>query len=315
MAKESSEEYVNPRSTARLSRRNVLALALSVTGVLLVLFFSSRRTSPDEPEYRQVELPASSYPILEPIEPSGPVYTPGASQWTMPDIPGPHRPDERELSFDQARRSGAIVHSMQPAEDSTGEQPASKRSRNSAYVLREGSIIDASLETAIHTGRPGAVKARVVRPVRDSNQLKQVLIPAGTQLLGELVQVLSGEEPRAVIAWTRMVFPDGTSRTLPQLPALESSGESGLQDQVKRYRLRRFGSATLLALVGGTTSLAAASTHAALAGQSLAMELSRSATGQLERGRQRQPVVILRPGYRFIVYVSEDLAFDAPYLS
>ena len=70
----------------------------------------------------------------------------------------------------------------------------------------------------------------------------------------------------------------------------------------------------LLALVGGTTSLAAASTHAALAGQSLAMELSRSATGQLERGRQRQPVVILRPGYRFIVYVSEDLAFDAPYL-
>ena len=179
--------------------------------------------------------------------------------------------------------------------------------------IREGSVMEAALETGINSGRPGAVIARVVRPVRDSRHLRHVLVPAGTQLIGTLQQTLSGEEPRVVVAWTRMVFPNGSTRELPSLPALETTGENGLQDKVRRFRAQRFGSAVLLALLGGTTTLATSGTAAGLAGSSLALEFSRAGGGLLERGRNRRPVVILRPGYRFLVYVSEDLTFEQPY--
>ena len=307
---ESAEEFVDPSPPARLSRRNILALALSVTGVLLVLFFSSRRTKTVETEYSPPDYPVVEYPILEPIEPGNPIYgLPGAG-WELPDMPEAPKADERALTFEQARRSRAIIHSVRPAADSIRQTPPA----TAPLALIEGSVIEAALETAIHTGRPGAVIARVVRPVRDSRHLRHLLIPAGTQLLGNLGQVVEGSEPRAVVVWTRMVFPNGATRTLPELPALETTGESGLQDQVKRYRAQRFGNAALLALVGGTTTLASASTGMALAGQSMALELSRAATGQLESGRRRQPVVMLRPGYRFLVYVSQDITFDTPYM-
>lgn len=308
---ESTEEFVDPVPPTRLSRRNILALALSATGVLLVLFFSSRRTQTAESEYAPLDYPVEEYPILEPIEPGNPIYAPAGTGWEVADIPEVPKTDARALTFEQARHSRAITYSMRPVVDST--RPASQAAGVSPLMLMEGSVIEAALETAIHTGRPGAVIARVVRPVKDSHKLKHVLIPAGTQLLGNLAQVLDGSEPRAVIMWTRLVFPNGDTRILPELPALETSGESGLQDQVKRFRAQRFGKAALLALVGGTTTLASASTGAALAGQSMALELSRAATGQLDRGRQRQPVVMLRPGYRFLVYVSQDLPFDGPY--
>ena len=313
---ETTEEFVDPSPPVRLSRRNILALALSVTGVLLVLFFSSRRKKPVDSSYTQVEYPSTEYPILEPIEPSGVTYGLSGGGWDISEsssVPDPPKADQRALTFEQARRSRALIHSIQPVEDSSYSASPPTTSGVGAFVLREGSVIEAALETAIHTGRPGAVTARVVRPVRESGHLTHVLIPAGTQLLGRLAQVIDGSEPRAVIVWTRMMFPNGDSRTLPDLPALETSGESGLQDQVKRYRMQRFGNAALLALIGGSATLASASTGAALAGPSMALELSRTATGQLNQGRQLQPVVMLRPGYRFLVYVSQDLSFEEPY--
>ena len=181
-------------------------------------------------------------------------------------------------------------------------------------ILLEGSVITAALETGIHTGRSGPVRARVVRPVRDSKRLEQVLIPAGTQLIGAMEGTLAGEEPRALIVWNRMVFPNGETRDLPGLPALDQSGEGGLQDKVKRHRVQRFGSAAMLALVGSATSIATATAAGSLVGGSLALELSRTASGQLDRGSRRQPTLILRPGYQFLVYVSRDMTFAGPYV-
>ena len=310
---QSAEEFMDPIPPARLSRRNVLALTLSVAGVLLVLFFSSRRSKSVQPAFSPADHYTEDYSVLEPILPRGPIYDSAPTGPEKRRIPEPRESDQRALVFEQARRSQTIIHSVaQPLDSARHAAPAIHATD---YVILEGSIIEAALETAIHTGRPGAVIARVVRPVRDSRKLRHLLIPAGAQLMGKLMQVVEGQEPRAVIVWTRIVFPDGRTRKLPDLPALESSGESGLQDQVKRHRLSRFGNATLLALVGGTTTLASASTNAALAGQSMALELSRAASGELDRGRQRQPVVLLRPGYRFLVYVSKDLTFVAPYSS
>ncbi len=310
---EGAEEFVNPSPPARLSRRNILALVLSIAGVLLALFFSSRRSSVVETDHQPMDLPPATHVELAPLEFKAPLPPPWAPPPSQPSRM--ERTDERQITFDEARQSRTIVHAARP-ETKSGEGAAATAELSETadvLVIREGSVIEAALETGINTGRPGAVMARVVQPVRDSRHLRHVLVPAGTQLIGTLQQTLDGEEPRVVVAWTRMVFPNGVARNLPGLPAMETSGENGLQDEVKRYRAQRFGSAALLALMGGTTTLASSGTAAGLAGASLALEFSRAGSRQLERGRTRRPLVILRPGYRFLVYVSEDLSFEKPY--
>lgn len=306
-------EFVDPVSVTRLSRRNILALVLSLAGVLLVLFFSSRRQSTDaNTEYELTPSPAVDVLTLAPVQPRTPIPSPWEPSSPQAERPG--RVNEQKSIYDQARQSRGVLHvSSTIGQDSTQISPSVTEKREELVIL-EGSVIKAALETGIHTGRPGPVRARVVRPVRDSKRLEQVLIPAGTQLIGAMEGTLAGEEPRALIVWNRMVFPNGETRDLPGLPALDQSGEGGLQDKVKHYRVQRFGSAVMLALVGSATSIATTATAGNLVGGSLALELSRTASAQLERGKRRQPTLSLRPGYQFLVYVSRDMTFAGPYV-
>lgn len=307
---EDTSEFVDPVPVARLSRRNILALVLSLAGVLLALFFSSRRSTPEaSTSYELAPLPATDAMTLAPVEPRAPWRT----AWEPAEAVRPASGSERKSRYDEARHARGVLHVSVPEIESSQSDSVDTIERGRELVLLEGSVIEVALETGIHTGRPGPVRARVTRPVRDSKTLQHLLIPPGTQLIGAMEEVFAGQEPRAVVVWNRMIFPNGETHDLPGLPALDNSGEGGLQGKVKHYRLQRFGSATLLALVGSATSLSTATTAGSLAGGSIALELSRVASGQLERGRGRQPVLILRPGYRFLVYVSKDMTFAAPY--
>ena len=305
-----ASEFVDPAPVARLSRRNILALMLSLAGVLLVLFFSSRRSTPEAPtSYDLAPLPVTDAMTLAPVEPRAPRRTP----WEPSEASRPERVNERKSRYDEARQARGVLHVSVPEIESSQPDSADTIERGQELMLQEGSVIEVALETGIHTGRPGPVRARVTRPVRDSITLRHLLIPPGTQLIGAMEEVFAGQEPRAIVVWNRMIFPNGETRDLPGLPALDYSGEGGLQDKVKHYRFQRFGSAALLALVGSATSLSMATTAGSVAGGSIALELSRVASGKLERGRSRQPVLILRPGYSFLVYVSKDMTFAAPY--
>ncbi len=305
-----ASEFVDPVPVARLSRRNILALVLSLAGVLLVLFFSSRRSTPEAPtSYDLAPLPVTDAMKLAPVEPRVPRRTP----WEPSEVTRPERANERKSRYDEARHARGVLHVSIPEIESSQPDSADTIEREQELVLLEGSVIEVALETGIHTGRPGPVRARVTRPVRDSITLRHLLIPPGTQLIGAMEEVFAGQEPRAIVVWNRMIFPNGETRDLPGLPAVDYSGEGGLQDKVKHYRFQRFGSAALLALVGTATSISTATTSGSLAGGSIALELSRVASGKLERGRSRQPVLILRPGYNFLVYVSKDMTFAAPY--
>lgn len=305
-----ASEFVDPVPVARLSRRNILALVLSLAGVLLVLFFSSRRSTPEAPtSYDLAPLPVTDAMKLAPVEPRAPRRTP----WEPSESVRPERVNERKSRYDEARHARGVLHVSVPEIESSQPDSADTIERGQELVLLEGSVIEVALETGIHTGRPGPIRARVTRPVRDSKTLRHLLIPPGTQLIGAMEEVFAGQEPRAIVVWNRMIFPNGETRDLPGLPALDYSGEGGLQDKVKHYRLQRFGSAALLALVGSATSISTATTAGSLAGGSIALELSRVASGKLERGRGRRPVLILRPGYSLLVYVSKDMTFAAPY--
>ena len=190
------------------------------------------------------------------------------------------------------------------------------------FVLQAGTIIPAALVTGIDSELPGAVVGQVTRDVYDSRSQYHVLVPKGSRLVGEYDDQIAYGQNRALVAWTRLVFPDGRSVALPGLDAKDLRGYSGLRGRVDRHFMQTFGSAVLLATVGAGAQLAlpdgggredyAQSPQEVIAGQ-IALELSRVASKVVERGLDVQPTLRISPGHRFTVFLARDLAFAAPY--
>ena len=311
----SSEEFVDPQPPARLSRRNIVALALTVVGVLLVLFLGSRRPRPEpEPGYMgRAPVELNREPFVAPTPWSAP-----PEEKRQVELQQARQEDHRLARFEEAMRSRPLVTSVESEGGAAqAAQAAEEATRETigTHTVAEGAVIEAVLMTAIHSARPGPVAARVVLPVYDSVTERQILIPAGTRLVGSLEQAITGHDRRVVLAWTRMIFPSGKSLDLPGLPAVETAGQGGLSGRVKTHRARIFGSAALLALLGTSSAQASAGLEGvgSIAGATLALELSRVASGIVAEGLQRKPTVTVPPGYRFLVYVSQDLVFESPY--
>ena len=189
------------------------------------------------------------------------------------------------------------------------------------FVLQAGTIIPAALVTGIDSELPGAVVGQVTRDVYDSRSQYHVLVPKGSRLIGEYDDQIAYGQNRALVAWTRIVFPDGRSVALPGLDAKDLRGYSGLRGRVDRHFAQTFGSAVLLATVGAGAQLAlpdgggrdfAQSPQEVIAGQ-IALELSRVGSKVVERGLDVQPTLRIAPGHRFTVFLARDLAFAAPY--
>ncbi len=165
--------------------------------------------------------------------------------------------------------------------------------------------------------------AQVARNVYDSETQQVILIPRGTRLVGTYDNAVALDQSRLLVAWTRMVFPDGRSVSLPGLGSTGGDGMGGVPGRVNRHFFQAFGNAAMLALVGGSLSYATSRTQGpggtlgyptpgeVMAG-SVATELSRVATEMLRGNVNRRPTITIPAGTRFSVFVSGDLALE-PY--
>lgn len=246
---------------------------------------------PSEPTAQAVALP----PLAAPVPQERGAVSPG--------------PDTR-LAF--AERTSALGEGRYGVRVQVPETP---------FVLQAGTIIPAALVTGIDSELPGAVVGQVTRDVYDSRSQYHVLVPKGSRLIGEYDDQIAYGQNRALVAWTRIVFPDGRSVALPGLDAKDLRGYSGLRGRVDRHFAQTFGSAVLLATVGAGAQLAlpdgggrdfAQSPQEVIAGQ-IALELSRVGSKVVERGLDVQPTLRIAPGHRFTVFLARDLAFAAPY--
>ena len=248
---------------------------------------------------------------------TGPV-TNAASGPVVVDMPAPAQPGDasvrpgagsREAFQERTSALGPTAYAVQ------AERP------QHSLVLSAGTVVPAALVTGISSELPGAVVAQVTRNVYDSRTQRDVLIPAGSRLIGEYDDQVAYGQNRALVAWTRLLFPDGRSVSLPGLPTQDLRGQAGLRDRVDRHTGRLFGSAVMLAAVGAGVELAAPSDEGAFGSESpqqtaarqIAIELSRVATEVIRRDLDVQPTVTIRPGFRFYVFLARDLAFAAPY--
>jgi type IV secretion system protein VirB10 len=193
----------------------------------------------------------------------------------------------------------------------------------SPYAIQAGTMIPAVLLTEIDSDLPGDVLAQVAHDVFDSREQRTLLIPKGSRLIGTYDSDISSNQRRLFVAWTRLIFPDGRSLTLPGLETKDRSGAGGVADRVENHRRRTLGTAALLSLVGAGAQLAqpnggyGAFGSAPSVGQAAAgaagQQLAQVTTEMLRKQLDAQPTIRIRQGMPFQVFLRTDLAFAGPY--
>jgi type IV secretion system protein VirB10 len=244
------------------------------------------RTSSVFTANKSVSAPLPSLDVLPPP----PLPTPAAS---------PAAPTHREAFLDSGR-TPPTVSAFRPA------PPAGRR------ILLAQTIIPAALLTAVSSDLPGPISAQVTRNVYDSLTGRVVLIPQGSKLIGAYDSQVAFGQKRVLLAWDRVIFPDGRSLQLDRLVGADAAGRSGLNDKVDAH-WGAMGKAALLSSVLGVGA-ALGSDHDSDIARALRQGVQDTVnqTGQQVVRKQLdvQPTLTLRAGLPLSILVTRDIVFD-----
>lgn len=192
----------------------------------------------------------------------------------------------------------------------------------SPYELMQGSVIPAVLETGINSDLPGQIIATVERDVYSSVGGSDLLVPAGSKLVGTYASKVIAGQTRVAVAWNRIILPNGTYVNIGNMPGADSAGYSGFHDQVNNHLWRIFKTSLLLSLVnagmasastGTGSGYATSNSYTSSAETGMAQTFGQAASQLLQKNINISPTLTIRPGYVFKVVVTGDIVFPGPY--
>ena len=200
------------------------------------------------------------------------------------------------------------------------------RTAGQKFEIKTGAVIPSIMVTGINSDLPGNIIAQVSQNVFDTATGNHLLLPQGAKLFGVYdSRVIYGQE-RVLVAWNRVVFPDGSAITLGAMPGSDQSGYAGYADKVDNHYFRIFGSAILMSMISGGMSYTMDSLSGSSGssgndtptlqdemGSALAAQLGQATLQLLQKNLNIKPTLEIRPGYQFNVIVTKDLVFQQPY--
>jgi type IV secretory pathway VirB10-like protein len=179
----------------------------------------------------------------------------------------------------------------------------------SPYTLLAGSVIQAALITGVRSDLPGQITAQVTANVYDSATGHLLLIQQGARLIGEYDSSISFGQNRVLLAWSRLILPDGRSLVLEREPGTDAGGFAGLQDGVN-YHWGGIGRAALLSTLLGVGAQVGGNGDDELlraVRQGTSDTINQAGQQIVRRQLNVQPTLTIRPGYPVRVIVTHDL--------
>lgn len=178
--------------------------------------------------------------------------------------------------------------------------------RDPAHTIVQGALVRAVLETPVDSSRPGLARALVSQDVLSFDR-SNVLIPRGSRLVGQYQSDAKRGQSRALILWTRLIRPDGSSIELVS-PAADPRGATGVPGRADSQFLTRFGEALLQTVV----TLGASRLVASVGDEALVLALPTPGVGGAPASdADVQSSITVPPGASISVFVARDLEFGA----
>lgn len=272
---------------------------------------------PDDPYAFQTDVLTSApkAPTLGVRTLPGVPSTPNMGQYgRVPSAPVVRIPAYVDQSSPDPVYTRGVPHPA-PVPDSNDE-PATPRQSGAAGTLTriahpsttvpQGALIQAVLETALDSNRPGFVRAVVSRDVRSFDGTR-ILIPRGSRLFGEYKADLVDGQNRAYVVWQKLTRPDGSQIVL-ESPAADPLGRAGIKGKVNTHFFERFAGSILQSALDvgvglATRSASNGSVVIGLPGSSQTLVNPTQAT--------IKPTLKVRHGSSVSVFVARDLDFFA----
>ncbi|MDR1920647.1 MAG: conjugal transfer protein TrbI [Candidatus Adiutrix sp.] len=200
------------------------------------------------------------------------------------------------------------------------------REAGARYELKTGAVVPGIMVTGINSDLPGNIIAQVSQNVYDSARGDELLIPQGAKIYGAYDSRIAYGQSRILVAWNRIIFPDGSAVALGAMPGADMGGSGGFADLVDNHYLRIFGSAALMSLITGGMSYAIDQVDNNSGNQNannttlqdemasaLANQMGQTSMKLLEKNMSIKPTIEIRPGFRFNIVVTKDIVFRGPY--
>lgn len=199
-----------------------------------------------------------------------------------------------------------------------------------AYELRAGFVIPATMISGINSELPGQITAQVSQGVYDTPTGRFLLIPQGARLVGAYSSDVAYGQKRVLVAWQRIIFPDGKAMDIGAMPGADGGGYAGFNDSVDNHYLRIFGSALLMSAViagvsysqqnlnnttGNIQAYGQQQTASGALSQAVGQQLGTVIAQMVSKNMNIAPTLEIRPGFRFNVMAIRDLTFNRPYKS
>ena len=183
----------------------------------------------------------------------------------------------------------------------------------SPNIVQAGSIIPAALITGIRSDLPGQITAQVTANVYDSPTGRILLIPQGARLIGEYDSEIAAGQTRVLLAWDRLLLPDGRSIVLERQPGADAGGYAGLQDRVNQHWGNLLKAAAVSTLLGVGAELAVDSEDDLTRALRRGSQDTINQTGQqiVRRQLNVQPTLTIRPGHPLRVVITRDLVLES----
>jgi type IV secretion system protein VirB10 len=184
----------------------------------------------------------------------------------------------------------------------------------SPYVVQAGAVIPAVLATGLRSDLPGQITAQVTSNVYDSPTGRFLLIPQGARLIGEYDSRVAFGQSRVLLAWTRLILPNGRSIILERQPGTDEAGYAGLEDGVNNHWGRLFMAAGLATVLNIGVELGAEDDDNIVRAirEGAQDTIGRAGDEVVRRQLSIPPTLTIRPGFPVRVMVTRDLILE-PY--
>jgi type IV secretory pathway VirB10-like protein len=192
------------------------------------------------------------------------------------------------------------------------------RATGKDHVVFEGTVLESVLVNRLNGDFAGPVICQIATDVY-SRDHAELLIPAGTRVLGETKKVNDVGQERLAVIFHRLIMPDGYAVDLDQAPGLNQIGETALHDKVNNHYFRIFGASIAIGAIAGLSTIGAnnssvtglPTSNASPYREGVAGSLSQSSLRILDRFLNIPPTITIREGHRVRIFLTQDLLLPA----
>ena len=182
------------------------------------------------------------------------------------------------------------------------------------FMIAQGKLIDAVLETSINSDHPGLLRALVSHDIYGDTG-REVLLPRGSRLVGEYDSAVAKGQNRVFVLWQRAIRPDGIDIQLGSA-GTDAIGGTGIEGRVNYHFWAMFGAATLLSVIGGAASTVGVNpmdqnNSLAQLRENVTNGFNSAGNTVLGQFAGIKPTITVRQGAKIKVFVARDLYFDA----